>query len=330
MIIGYVGTPGSGKSYEAVKKILDNLKTGRVVITNIDGISGDRQREHIKAKTGLDDYQLHNQLHYLDNEQIKSFWDYAVKLPGALIVIDEVHKLFSNREWQTEKNKAFTEWSSTHRHGGYDVLLITQDIEKVDKHERSLIEWTYFFRKINYFGKLVQMKYRRFTYDDDNHFGKAIAEETFSYDKSIFPCYNSYDSAETEELGIQKTVNVLHNPIFYALPVVLGAFIYFFSQSSLVHGDLLGKEKVLDTMKGNKSKGSQNEETISSVDSVPASGPQNIMAASPSNLMILYKLSNNTTHLTNGPLTLEPGVSIISQSAISIRMKEVAVNQTKL
>ena len=36
MIVGFVGTPGSGKSYDAVKKILFNLKKGRHVYTNID------------------------------------------------------------------------------------------------------------------------------------------------------------------------------------------------------------------------------------------------------------------------------------------------------
>ena len=38
MIYGYVGTPGSGKTYEAVMCILENLKMGRVIYTNIDGL----------------------------------------------------------------------------------------------------------------------------------------------------------------------------------------------------------------------------------------------------------------------------------------------------
>lgn len=38
MIIFFDGNSGSGKTYEAVKKIIDNLRRGRKVYTNIDGL----------------------------------------------------------------------------------------------------------------------------------------------------------------------------------------------------------------------------------------------------------------------------------------------------
>lgn len=246
MIIGYVGTPGSGKSYEAVKKILDNLKSGRIVFTNVEGLDGRKQQEHIKLKTGLSDGDLKKQLHHMDDATTDEFWNHLEGKDGALIVLDEVHKKFSNRDWASQKNKEFCEWASTHRHGGYDVLLITQDIEKIDKHARSLIEWTYFFRKINHFGNLVSLKYRRYSYDDDNHHGKPVAQETLTYDKSIFPCYSSYDSSNVVEVGIQKNVNILKHPVFFAVPVVLGLSIYFLSQSSLFSGDILGSKAIVE------------------------------------------------------------------------------------
>ena len=58
MIIGFAGTPGSGKTYEAVKKITDNLQWGRVVYTNIDGMSDPECLEMIKSYCGLSDLAL--------------------------------------------------------------------------------------------------------------------------------------------------------------------------------------------------------------------------------------------------------------------------------
>ena len=338
MIIAYVGTPGSGKSYEAVKKMLENLKLGRTVFTNIDGLDGDKQREHIKLKSGLNDIQLDEQLNHLDNEQIKEFWVYADKKPGSLVIVDEVHKLFSNRDWASSSNKDFTEWASTHRHGGFDVLLITQDIDKVDKHARSLIEWCYFFRKINHFGKLVSLKYRRYAYDDDNHHGKPVTEETLTYDKTVFPCYSSYDASGTEELGIQKNVNVLKHPVFLAIPVVLGIFIYFLSQSSLVSGNIFGTDDLAhlgDTLHESKENDISNLSDIvpdMTLDSFASGGDlseelENMLPAEFASQMrkpspyprikhdlILYRYSNGKMFATNLKETpeLPDGVRIIS------------------
>ena len=74
MIIGFAGTPGSGKSYEAVKKILDNLQMGRVVYTNIDGMFSPECLEAIKGVCGLSDLALIKQFHKLDQDQMSDFW----------------------------------------------------------------------------------------------------------------------------------------------------------------------------------------------------------------------------------------------------------------
>lgn len=237
MIYGFVGTPGSGKSYEAVKKILDNLKLGRIVYTNIEGLDVPECRENIKNYAGLDDFQLDTLLFHLTDEQMKTFWEYVQ--PGALVVIDEVHKLFSNRDWASEKNRIFTEWSSTHRHEGFDVVFITQDIEKIDKHARSLIEFTYFFRKVNFFGGMIQKKYLCYTYSGDDHNGKPMTKNTRTYNPQVFACYHSYGNAAVKELGVMAHVNILKHPVFYTIPVMIAVFAYLFSQSSFAQGKLV-------------------------------------------------------------------------------------------
>lgn len=236
MILCYEGTPGSGKTYDAVNKVIQNLRLGRVVYSNIEGFDLPECREHIKLKTGLDDYELSKSLIYLRNNEMLKAHETAKN--GSLLVYDEVHKLFSNREWQTGTNKAFAEWASTHRHGGYDVVLITQNLEKVDSHVRGLVEFTYRYKKNNYFGKLFENRYFCYAYSEDST--KVIGRRQGKYLPSIFPCYNSYSGKDIKELGVQSNVNILKHPVFYAIPVLLLIFVYMFTKSSFASGDLFG------------------------------------------------------------------------------------------
>lgn len=245
MILCYEGTPGSGKTYDAVNKVVQNLKLGRVVYSNIEGFDMPDCREHIKIRTGLDDYELAKRLIFFrNNEMLKA---HETAKPGSLLVYDEVHKLFSNREWQTATNKAFAEWASTHRHGGYDVVLITQNLEKVDSHVRGLVEFTYRYRKNNYFGRLFENRYFCYAYSEDST--KVIGRRQGKYNSSIFPCYKSYSSKDIKELGVQANVNILKHPVFYAIPVLLVIFVFMFFKSSFVTGDLFGTKKRLEKPK---------------------------------------------------------------------------------
>ena len=266
MIVGFVGTPGSGKSYDGVRKILDNLQLNRTVYTNIDGLDQPKCREYIRAKYGYSEYFLEKNLKHLTNEEAQEFWNHCP--PGSFILIDEVHKLFSNRNWSSDENKQFTEWASTHRHDGFDLVLITQDIEKVDKHARSLIEFTYLYRKINYFGSAVKNKYKVYTFEGDNHKSKPLVTQTRSYDHTIFPCYSSYSHEAVKELGFMTGVNILKHPVFYAIPVVFALTIYFISQSSIVQGRAFDyapeKEKEIQVKKY------ENKKPKVVVESVPA------------------------------------------------------------
>lgn len=241
MIICFEGTPGSGKTYEAIRKITDNLKLGRVVYTNIDGLDIKLNRESIKSFCGLSDFELETQLFFLPHFLINEFWKHTKK--GSLILIDEVHKWFSARDWASDKNKGFAEWASTHRHEGYDVVLITQKLEKVDSHVRSLIEWTYRYKKLNMFGSLVQQKYKRASFCGEDTTGKPLDNKLYTYDKRIFHCYKSFVSSDVKELGIMSHSNVLKHPVFLLIPISLVVFIFLFFKSSFVQGKMPGAGK---------------------------------------------------------------------------------------
>ena len=248
MIIGFAGTPGSGKTYEAVKKILDNLRMGRVVYTNIDGIFDPECQEMIKVVCGLSDLALVRLLRPIvspdEKDPIFNFWMHIE--PGCLVVLDEIHKWFSNRDWQKEENKQFGYWASTHRHNGFDVVLITQSMERVDAAVRSLLEWTYVFRKVNFFGGLVQKQYLCYSYGGDDTNGKPLKTSKRTYHSAIFHCYKSYVSKDIKELGFMQHVNVLKHPVFFAIPIMLAFTLYMiFFKSSLGTGDLFGTDKVM-------------------------------------------------------------------------------------
>lgn len=251
MIVGNVGTPGSGKSYDAVKSIISNLGKGRCICTNIDGMDDENHLRALSAVSGLPYEDVHDSFVFLKKEQVERFWStethFIDGVPredlicprGSFIVIDEAHKHFNSRDWQSEKNRQFADWASTHRHDGYDVLLITQDIDKIDKQVRSLIEWCYYFRKINFFGGLVSNKYIVFSYMGDDHNGQPLGKSNRSYQKDVFACYKSFNSNDVKEQSFMTHYNVLKHPIFLAIPVVVALFLWQFSKSGFSHGKLL-------------------------------------------------------------------------------------------
>jgi len=244
MIIGFAGTPGSGKTYEAVKKITDNLMKGRVVYTNIDGMSDPECLEMIKCYCELSDLAITRQLHFLEEDQLADFWMHIQ--PGCLVVLDEVQKVFSSREWQSAKNNQFASWASTHRHNGFDVVLISQNVERIDSAVRSLLEWTYVFRKVNFFGGAVQKKYLCYSYAGDDTSGNPLKKQVRTYSQLVFRCYKSYVSGDVKELGIMQHVNVLKHPVFFAIPLVFAFTLYMiFFKSSIGTGDIFGSKAAM-------------------------------------------------------------------------------------
>jgi zona occludens toxin len=242
MIIAFTGTPGSGKTYDAVRKIVENLRLGRVVYTNVEGMDAPECFEMLKAVTGLSDYGLALHLRFFQPGQIQEFWLHVQ--PGSMIVLDEVQNVFNARDWQSQKNVQFNTWASTHRHHGFDVVLITQSIQRIDTAVRALVEWTYVYRKVNFFGSLIQKKYICYAYGGEDVNGPPLAKPVRTYDAAIFLCYKSYVSKDVKELGIMKHVNVLKHPVFIAIPIIFGYFIYMLFHSGMIHGDLFGANKL--------------------------------------------------------------------------------------
>lgn len=201
----------------------------------------------IKMVTGLSDCGLARYLIFLEPSQEADFWNHVE--PGSMIVLDEVQNIFNAREWQSRKNVEFNTWASVHRHLGFDLVLISQSIMRIDTAVRALVEWTYIYRKVNFFGSLVKKKYMVYAYGGEDTSGSPLSKSVRAYDPLIFLCYKSYVAGDVKELGIMKHANVLKHPVFFAIPVVFAYFIYMLFNSGMIRGDLFGTSKKFEEMK---------------------------------------------------------------------------------
>lgn len=150
MIYFFSGTPGSGKSLDMARCILNDLRFGRPVICNFDV----KLPKRFKGKKDL--------LHCMDNESItvpflRQFAsDYYQKhnfKEGAItLYLDECQLLFNARTWALKGRADWNKFFTNHRHLGYNIILAAQFDRMIDRQIRSLFEYEVIHRKVNSMG----------------------------------------------------------------------------------------------------------------------------------------------------------------------------------
>lgn len=137
MIYLYSGTPGSGKSLHAVSDMLRYDKKGYPVIANFQ----------------LNPKSLRHKIYWTDNATLKPkmleqfaawYWQNEqtrVSENRILLVIDECQLIFNARSWQ--KNSPWISFFTQHRKMGYQIILIAQQREMIDKQIRAVLEFEY-------------------------------------------------------------------------------------------------------------------------------------------------------------------------------------------
>lgn len=172
MIYMYSGTPGSGKSLHTAKDIISKLRRKQAVIANfpIDlkiirstALSNMRERIYkLIKKTPKKEKYMRNigEFTYKDNSEmtVEFLIDYAKKNHKkgkegqTLIVIDECAVMFNAREWNVAGRKEWNKFFQTHRHWGYNIILVSQNDRLIDRQIRSFIEYDVKHRKANNLG----------------------------------------------------------------------------------------------------------------------------------------------------------------------------------
>lgn len=147
MVYAYTGTPGSGKSLHCADKILFYLKHGKRVICNFPINEKMIKPKYRKNFLFLPDSEMTP--HYLF-EFAKSFHS-GHKEDETFIFIDESQRLFPiDRVY--ERRKEWEQFFQLHRHWGFSIILVTQNLSYINKGIRIQTEYEVKHRKINNYG----------------------------------------------------------------------------------------------------------------------------------------------------------------------------------
>lgn len=132
------GKKGNGKGIFAVGVIRDALMAGKKVATNIDiklEAFGDPYSE--KTIIRVPDCPNRFDLYALGKGQ-----DGVVEENNGVLVLDEASKFLNSRTWGDKARAGVLDWLVHSRKLGWDVYMITQGPEQIDKQLRtSLLEY---------------------------------------------------------------------------------------------------------------------------------------------------------------------------------------------
>src|SRR4051794_7025155 len=161
MIALVTGVPGSGKTYYTCRLIKESLLAGKFVATNIK-LSDDWPRRTIKGQAAnlskrrrrTFDERWRRRLVQVDSvadlNRIRlgtAGWEKKLEGRGVAI-FDEATEDLGARDWSRDDRRAALRFFEQHRKLGWDVYVIAQDAERVDKQLRTLAEYEVTLRNL--------------------------------------------------------------------------------------------------------------------------------------------------------------------------------------
>ncbi len=160
MIVAVTGSPGSGKSFFAVRLIADTLESGKLVATNVTLIEGWERRlakGHILRRLWPKlrrrrEREFHERSVY--TESLAELMNVRARGKGEgrlVVVLDEAHEWLNNRLWKDEGRGDLIGFFAQHRKLGMDIYLITQHLDSIDAQVRRLVEFHVVLRNLKRF-----------------------------------------------------------------------------------------------------------------------------------------------------------------------------------
>ena len=147
MVYTYTGTPGSGKSLHCADMILFHLKHGRNVICNFP------------ININLVKPKYRSNFYYLPDSELTPHWLFEFakayhkekKESQTYLIIDEAQRLFPiDRVY--ERRKEWEQFFQLHRHWGFSIILVTQNMSYINKGIRIQTEYEVKHRKLGNYG----------------------------------------------------------------------------------------------------------------------------------------------------------------------------------
>lgn len=152
MIRIYTGTPGSGKSLHLAKDIYHytSCRRDRLVIANFE--VDETKLKHPARFNFIPNKDLQPGLLKEISYGFFTSHNMPVREGRLVLIIDEAQVMFNARTWQKDGRDDWVYFFSQHRKYGYDVYLVAQFDEMIDRQIRSLIEYQVIHRKVTNFG----------------------------------------------------------------------------------------------------------------------------------------------------------------------------------
>jgi hypothetical protein len=151
------GPPGNGKTYYAIRKIVEALEHGKVVAGNVELVP-DWPEQMVRhsypywfnwwARRRLLQEGEDRFLFTEDLDQLAGLRLLGRGESRGLLVLDEGHNWMNARSWTADDRKKIVRFFSQHRKLGWDVLLIAQHPEMIDKQVRNLVEYNVHLRNL--------------------------------------------------------------------------------------------------------------------------------------------------------------------------------------
>lgn len=217
-VILVTGAPGCGKTHYVMKRIQDELKSGRKVYTNIAEC----------RLPGVESIPIND----------KNELDWTLTPPGdsdnnekgALIVYDEAQKLsyFEYKRGEKLSSNHLLKDLETHRHKGYDLIFITQSPKFLHLHLLELVNEHYHVnRRFNRNQSEICLYRNKYEQNPATKAAYDRAEDIFTvnYDKKLFEQYKSTEIVTNKGFRLSRK---LRNGLIIIALIFTALFYYVF------------------------------------------------------------------------------------------------------
>jgi zona occludens toxin len=202
------GTPGSGKTYYACRRIDQAIAAGKVVVTNVQlapdwaeriarGNPWCRLNKRARARRAA---RYRRQL--LVIEDVDELLRVRVEGAGEgrwVAVLDEAAAFLNSRSWNDKHRGDLVRWFQRHRHYGADVYLIAQLAHTIDKQVRELFEESVRLKNLRNFKLMGVRIFRRSRFvaihtwnTKDQH---VLRRESYGLSRRVARLYNTHQLA---------------------------------------------------------------------------------------------------------------------------------------
>jgi zona occludens toxin len=205
------GDPGSYKTSSLVSDYLvEAVKAGRVVVTNIRGV------KTIEEIADIYKFEINPAAEIINIpfteagfEQMARFFHWAPM--GAVILMDEGQRVYPTRlkdfkqfdnNKESDRPKTVEDAFDSHRHMNWDIYISTPNIGKIHKEIRAVAEFGFRHKNLATVFAFLQGRYKRVTHNAENSgitISNAIATSLKKIDKRCFDVYQSTATGQTKD-----------------------------------------------------------------------------------------------------------------------------------